>query len=197
MSLFVKICGITDVVSARAAVEAGADAIGLVLTTSPRRVTPGTATAIASEVPPEMLKVAVFRETTTDEVRRELGPFVPDLVQADHRSAVAIDGIGFLPVFRDGADAPPPGSLFLYEGPESGVGRMVDQERAAVMARRGRMILAGGLDAGNVGRVVATVRPFGVDVSSGVETSPGRKDLSMIEEFVAAAREAAGEVVAP
>ena len=79
---------------------------------------------------------------------------------------------------------------FVYEGPKSGQGETVDWSRAAEIARQGNMILAGGLGAHNVAEAVATVRPFGVDVSSAVESAPGEKDSLLIEEFVTAARAA-------
>jgi phosphoribosylanthranilate isomerase len=79
---------------------------------------------------------------------------------------------------------------FLYEGAKSGQGETVDWSRAAEIARQGNMILAGGLAAHNVAEAIATVRPFGVDVSSAVESAPGEKDSLLIEEFVTAARAA-------
>jgi phosphoribosylanthranilate isomerase len=77
----------------------------------------------------------------------------------------------------------------------SGVGRLVDLSRATSVARRGEMILAGGLRPDNVGGAIATVRPFGVDVSSGVERSPGSKDPALIRSFVAAVRAAEERLV--
>ena len=121
--------------------------------------------------------------------------FGPDLVQADHDSLPGVEGVEFLPVYREGAARPPDGARFLYEGPVSGVGRRVDESAASDMARIGEMILAGGLDTDNVGDVVASVRPFGVDVSSGVESSPGVKSPELIESFVRAARAAEERLV--
>ncbi|MEJ2274976.1 MAG: hypothetical protein P8Y01_10450 [Woeseiaceae bacterium] len=79
---------------------------------------------------------------------------------------------------------------YLYEGARSGRGETVDWSVAAGIARRGKMILAGGLSVDNVAAAIATVRPFGVDVSSAVESAPGIKDPALIEEFVNAARAA-------
>ena len=82
------------------------------------------------------------------------------------------------------------GTPFLYEGAKSGQGEAVDWSRAAEIARRGDMILAGGLGPDNVSAAIAIVRPFGVDVSSAVESAPGVKDPELIEAFIQAARAA-------
>jgi phosphoribosylanthranilate isomerase len=77
---------------------------------------------------------------------------------------------------------------YLYEGARSGSGETVDWSRAAELARDGNMILAGGLSVMNVARAIAIVRPFGVDVSSAVESAPGEKDSQLIREFISAAK---------
>jgi len=195
MSLFVKICGITDVDAGMAAAVAGADAIGFVFADSPRQVTPRQAVAISGERPPGLLRVAVFRRPALAEIDAVLEQFTPDAVQADASSLDGVTGFATLPVYRDGGVEMPDGRRFLYEGPVSGAGQVVDLSRAAAMARLGEMILAGGLRPDNVGRVIATVRPHGVDVSSGVESAPGEKDPSLIRSFVAAARAAEERLV--
>ena len=196
MSLFVKICGITDQVAARACVEAGADAVGFVFARSPRQVTPEMAAAIASSLPDSVLKVAVFRRPGPAEIENVLEVFTPDIVQADHDTLPGPgDRIALLPVYRQDIDTVPAGRRFLYEGPQSGVGRTVDLAHAAEVARIGEMILAGGLTAGGVGSAIEQVRPFGVDVSSGVESSPGQKDPEAVRAFVAAARAAQERLV--
>jgi phosphoribosylanthranilate isomerase len=81
----------------------------------------------------------------------------------------------------------------LFEGPVSGSGQTTDWQQAAELARRADVILAGGLNPSNVGDAIRRVRPFGVDVSSGVEASPGIKSIQKMEQFVAAARTAALE----
>lgn len=182
-------CGVTDAVVARAAVEAGADALGFVFhPTSPRVLTPESAAAIAKEVPDDVEKVAVFLRPSPDEVRRVLEVFPADTIQADHSALPATSGMRQIPVYRSNEHVGTIGSRFLFEGPRSGVGEQVALELARAAAGRGSMILAGGLDPGNVAEVIRSVRPFGVDVSSGVESSPGVKDIGAIEEFVAAAR---------
>lgn len=195
MSLFVKICGIGSEAAADACATAGADAAGFVFAESPRQVTPARATSIAGRLPAGMLRVAVFRRLTEDSLERVLEVFAPDLIQADHDTLLPVDEARRLPVYREGEDAAPDGGRFLYEGPLSGIGVGVDAHRAADMARLGEMILAGGLRPDNVGRAIDAVRPYGVDVSSGVETEPGVKDPALIGSFVAAARAAEERLV--
>jgi phosphoribosylanthranilate isomerase len=195
MSLFVKICGITDHAAAEAAASSGVDAVGFVFSTSPRQVTSREALSIASELPPGLLTVAVFRRPALGDIERVLEEFTSDLVQADHDSLAGFHRVATLPVFRDDRDEAPDGGPFLYEGPVSGAGQLVDLARATSVARLGDMVLAGGLRPDNVGRVVAAVRPFGVDVSSGVEHSPGSKDPALIRSFVAAVRAAEERLV--
>lgn len=204
MTIHIKVCGISDVETALACEEAGVDAIGFVFANSVRRVTPETASAIVSHLSGPMQRVAVFHRPRPGEVDRVIAGFHADLVQADHGSPALSTTTGVLPVFREDAGveedleahlARAPGARFVYEGPTSGAGRQVDWDRACRIASMGQMTLAGGLTPGNVGEAIHTVRPFGVDVSSGVEAGPGRKDPRLIEAFVAAARRAALEVV--
>jgi len=190
MSLFVKICGISDVVAAETCVEAGVDAVGFVFASSSRHVTPRQATEIASALPGSIARVAVFRRPERGEIERVLEGFQPDVIQADHDTLPSETGLDLLPVYRQGGDEPPENERFLYEGPVSGVGQQVDFDLAAHLARRGEMILAGGLRPDNVGEAIVRARPFGVDVSSGVEIAPGTKDPEAIRSFVAAARAA-------
>jgi phosphoribosylanthranilate isomerase len=195
VSLFVKICGVSDVATGLAAVEAGADAIGFVVADSPRQVSPRRALAISGELPAGILRVAVFRHPAPGEIDAVLEQLTPDLVQADYDTLGAVHDIETLPVYRDGVDGVPDDARFLYEGPMSGLGQLVNLQRAAGIARLGEMILAGGLRPDNVGRAITAVRPFGVDVSSGVETSPGTKDPALIRSFVAAVRAAEERLV--
>ena len=99
--------------------------------------------------------------------------------------------LGRLPVLRSGVALPPVlPRRFLYEGPQSGAGATVDWDGARELAARAELVLAGGLSAANVTAAISRARPFGVDVSSGVESAPGIKDVVRIREFVAAARAA-------
>lgn len=195
MSMFVKICGITDVASGIAAVRAGADAVGFVFAPSPRQITPAEAVLVSGELPPALLRVAVFRDPTLEEVEEVLEQFTPDLVQADYASISDLRGMDKLPVYRPGDGTPPDGSWFLYEGRQSGVGQMTDLDEAARAAVMGDLVLAGGLTPDNVAAAIERVRPHGVDVSSGVESSPGVKDPGSIRSFVAAVRAAEERLV--
>jgi phosphoribosylanthranilate isomerase len=190
--MFVKICGMTDEAAVEASVAAGADAVGFVFFhKSPRNLTPAAAATLASGLPDTVRKVAVMLHpdgTLWEEVQRALRP---DILQTDLADFACLDvdpAIEKWPVVREGSL---PGELpdtFVYEGRMSGKGQSVDWEVAADIAKRGRMILAGGLNALNVSDAIAQVRPWGVDVSSAVESAPGIKDAGRISEFVAAAK---------
>lgn len=194
MSVFVKICGLTDSRAAEACARLGVDAAGFVFAESARQVSPAQANSIAASLPEEVLRVAVFRKPSPDEVARVLDQFGADIVQLDEDSLSSAGDAPTIPVYREGRRAPV-GGRFLYEGPISGSGRQVSLEGATGFARLGEMILAGGLRPDNVGRAILAVRPFGVDVSSGVEESPGVKDPSLIRSFVAAVRVAEERLV--
>lgn len=192
--MFVKICGLTTPEGVAAAVKAGADAAGFVFSPSPREVTPAQARQLAAGLPQGMRRVAVFRQPPPGWIARVLEEFPADWVQSDAADLPGVDlgGAEALPVFRSGAPLPPHlPELVLFEGPDSGVGRVADWETAASLAARTRIILAGGLNPANLGDALARVRPWGVDVSSGVESSPGVKDPALVAAFVAAARRAA------
>lgn len=197
MSVHVKICGITDVRAALAAADAGTDAIGFVFTESPRRLDPEDAAAIASSVPESIEKVAVFLRPDPVEVAEVLEVFPADVVQADYQavSAVGFPDVAVLPVIRSsGGSADELATLvsgirFQFEGSVSGVGETADHDVAAILTRHGQMTLAGGLHPANVSGLIRQVRPYGVDVSSGVESSPGVKDVGRIRDFIRAVRE--------
>lgn len=193
MSMFVKICGLTTPEGVSAAVKAGANAAGFVFSPSPRQVTPAQARKLAAALPATMRRVAVFRHPPPGWISRVLEAFPADWVQSDAADLPGVDlgGAEALPVFRSGAPLPPllP-ELVLFEGPDSGAGRVADWPAAAALAERTRVILAGGLNPANLAAALAAVRPWGVDVSSGVESSPGSKDPALITAFVAAARRA-------
>jgi phosphoribosylanthranilate isomerase len=191
--MLVKICGLSKAEHVRAAVAAGADAVGFVFARSMRRVEPSHAAAIAGGVPGTVGKVAVMLHPTNEEWQRVLRDFSPDVLQTDAEDFADLEvpaSIERWPVYREGGEVDAIAEIFVYEGPKSGQGETVDWSRAAEIARQGSMILAGGLGARNVAEAVATVRPFGVDVSSAVESAPGEKDSLLIEEFVTAARAA-------
>ncbi|MEE8405702.1 MAG: phosphoribosylanthranilate isomerase [Acidimicrobiia bacterium] len=201
MSIHIKICGITDVAVAQAAVDAGTDSIGFVLTRSVREISPAVASAIAAELPATVESVAVFRDPSRDDIERALTAFTAQVIQADHRSLSGVEGRRRLPVFREKVDSLEEvakyidGDRFVYEGRRSGIGHVVDWGLAAEISRLGEMTLAGGLHQDNVGEAIRTVRPFGVDVSSGVESSFGVKDPARIRAFVEAVKEAEKDLV--
>jgi phosphoribosylanthranilate isomerase len=195
VTLGVKICGLTTREAVEAACDAGADALGFVFTESPRRLSPEQARALTAGVPRHVLRIAVTRHPDQALVTDIAAVFRPHRLQADAEDFQALTlpfGLEPLPVLRDGAAAPTPlPDLFLYEGVDSGRGLPADWSRARDLARHGGLILAGGLSAANVAQAVASVRPYGVDVSSGVERAPGVKDSDQIRAFVAAVRRAA------
>jgi phosphoribosylanthranilate isomerase len=197
MRVHVKVCGIRDADTALVAIEAGADALGFVMSESVRRVTPAEASAIAAQLPESVEKVAVFRRPRPEELEAAVGTLGTWLMQADHDVVGDAPGVRLLPVYRESpgieaaieADlARRGGARFHYEGPRSGAGEVVDWVRAHHLGRLGQMTLAGGLTPDNVGEAIRVARPFGVDVSSGVESRPGIKDPGLIREFVAAVR---------
>ncbi len=196
-SLFVKICGICDRRGAYAVARSGADAAGFVFAASPRRLTPEEACRIAADLPDDVERVAVFRLADPDTVRRVLDRFPADRIQVEpDAELLAAFGSRLLPVLHDDRSlaaqaAALPGSVpvILEAAGRGGRGIRPDWARAARLARKRPVVLAGGLDAANVARAVRRVRPWGVDVSSGVESAPGRKSPDRIEAFVAAARE--------
>ena len=195
MSTFVKICGLRDAEAVAAAVAAGANAIGFVFAESVRRVTPAQARAAAEGAPAGVRRVAVMRHPTDAEWQAVFETFRPDVLQTDAGDFDALDvapGVECWPVFRQGSAAAGdvPEGIYVYEGADSGAGETVDWPRAAEVARCGRMVLAGGLAPGNVAAAIAAVGPFGVDVSSGVESAPGRKDAALIRAFIDAVRAA-------
>ncbi len=197
MSIFVKICGLKNKADVEAAVEAGANAVGFVFAESVRRVSPQEAAIAAEAIPPGVRRVAVMRRPSIEEWREVLVEFEPDILQTDIEDFVDLDvpdSVERWPVVREGHHALEKGlpGTFLYEGTDSGTGQTVDWENAAAIATRGRMVLAGGLSPDNVGDAIAEVSPWAVDVSSGVEAEPGKKDPELIKRFIDAAR-AAGD----
>ena len=197
MNTFIKICGLRSAADVAAAVAAGANAVGFVFSDSVRKVTPAQARQATANLDVRVRRVAVMRHPDNELCRRVIEEFAPDVVQtdADDFGALQIPGhIECWPVFREGAAEVATTGLYVYEGPRSGSGEKIDWARAAEIARRGRMILAGGLAEDNVRLAVRTVRPWGVDVSSGVESLPGYKDHDLIKRFISAVRAAEKEL---
>ncbi len=193
MSVFVKICGLSKADDVHAAVEAGADAIGFVFAKSVRQITAAQAAAISAAVPAHIKRVAVMLHPANEEWQAVLREFLPNALQTDAEDFALLDvphSVEQWPVFREGGLEPDTSGTYVYEGHKSGQGVSVDWSLAAEFARDGNMILAGGLAVPNVAEAIATVRPFGVDVSSAVESAPGQKDEQLIKNFLSAVRAA-------
>lgn len=198
----VKICGIMDLESALVAAAAGADALGFVFAPSPRRITPDHARNICRVLPPFITRVGVFVDAPADEVLTVVeycgldvvqlhGSESPDYCRALGRRMIKAFrmGKGVLPT--ELADFPVDAILLdtHVAGQMGGTGRPFDWQLAAGLKLPRPLLLAGGLTPENVGRAVAMVRPYGVDVSSGVETGkPGQKDAEKIRRFIAAVK---------
>ena len=204
MNVRIKICGITTESAVETAGIFGVDAVGFVFADSPRRVTPGRAAELVGRIPPFISAVAVFRYPTPHHVAETLAAFPADLVQTEVCPALfeAIpDTVRVLPVCHDGEDydlaamrnaqlGRAGGAILLEGAGRGGRGVSPNWDHAARLARRLPIVLAGGLTAANVGDAIRRVRPFAVDVSSGVETAPGIKDPTLIADFVHAVRQA-------
>lgn len=191
MSLLVKICGLRDKQHVADAVEAGAGAVGFVFAESSRKVTPQLARTISDFVPPDVKRVAVMMHPANDDWLAVLETFEPDVLQTDAEDFDGLDvpaSVECWPVFREGRSKSNASGIYVYEGSKSGQGQTVNWSFAAELARSGQMILAGGLCRENVALAIQTVRPFGVDVSSGVESAPGQKNSQLIKKFISAAR---------
>jgi len=204
--VIIKICGLSTEEATRAAIDAGANAVGFVLAPSLRQVSLDRACELLALVPRHVESVAVFAHAERHEIEACCRAGF-DLVQAELGSP--LDDLPgettALPVLRDGqdleqrlADLPSPrltdASLrgaFVLDGPSGGgQGIPVDVERARLAARSRPMVLAGGLHPENVAARIREVTPLAVDTSSGVEAERGRKDPERIHAFVRAAREA-------
>ena len=193
MSLLVKICGLRKRRDVAAAVEAGAGAVGFVFAPSVREIVPALARASSNLVPCDVKRVAVMLHPSNEEWTRVLDTFEPDVLQTDAEDFDTLEVPDFVerwPVYREGLSSPAGDGIYVYEGSKSGQGETVDWSTAAALARSGQMILAGGLSPENIAAAIQAVRPFGVDVSSAVESSPGEKDPRRIREFISAARAA-------
>jgi phosphoribosylanthranilate isomerase len=195
VGIWVKICGLTTREAVEAAVAAGADAVGFVFAPSKRQVTATQAAQLAQGVARRIPRVAVMLHPTQSQLDEVWAAFRPDVLQTDVEDLATLRlpmGLAVMPVIRSGVRFKPDPShpRVLFEGPVSGVGSTSDWHSAAQLARTTQLVLAGGLNATNVADAIAAVRPFGVDVSSGVEASPGIKDPVKIHEFVRRARAA-------
>ena len=204
MSVKVKICGITSLEDALAAVDAGADALGFMFyESSPRNVSDKVAADIIRQLPPFVSKVGVFVNAAEESVRRIAGECGIDTLQfhGDETPEFCrrflplktykafrmenLESLGALPAYRTDAwllDS-------FVAGKPGGTGAKFNWDLAVECRKLGRpIILAGGLTPENVADAVRKVRPFAVDVSSGVESTPGKKDHAKIRKFIAMAQ---------
>ncbi|NUT90755.1 MAG: phosphoribosylanthranilate isomerase [Saccharothrix sp.] len=197
--MYVKLCGLSTPADVATAVDAGADAIGVVLTASPRQVSPETALALVREVPPDVLSVGVVRGVPADEVvrlARESGVGAVQLHGSYPESAFREVAALGVPLVRAVSLTPETDvrvgaygeDMLLLDSPDAGSGHRWDLTALDGARPEGRWLLAGGLDPDNVAEAIAQARPWGVDVSSGVESSRGIKDHGLMRAFVAAAR---------
>jgi phosphoribosylanthranilate isomerase len=212
----VKICGITNTEDARAACEAGADAIGLnFYPRSPRALSVEQAVELRAFIPTRVQVFGVFVNAEAGEVMEIFRGVRLDALQlhGDESPTTVAQLARIAPVFkalRVGPDFSaatlenyPDVSGFLFDtadampGQYGGTGRLADWGVAQQVARSHRVILAGGLNAKNVAAAILQVRPYGVDVASGVEASPGAKDHVQLREFIREARRADQELNSP
>ena len=201
-SLFVKICGVTSEADALLAVGLGADAVGFIFAPSPRQITATAVADIVKRLPHGVLTVGVFRDEAparvvelanhiglgavqlhgheTAEECRWVRERVPCTIKAFSAGDRTIDRFT-----EFGAD------YLLIDGPSPGSGQVFDWRLGEGVVDPNRLIVSGGLQPDNVGEAIAHLHPFGVDVASGVEAAPGRKDPQLVQAFVANARRAA------
>lgn len=200
--MFVKICGITSEEDALLAVAMGADALGFVFAPSPRQVTASRVYDITRRIPPEILTVGVFRDELPDrviEITQRAGLKAAQLHgQESAAQVVAVNkyvhwviksvvagSLAAMNADNLGTD------MVLVDAQDPGGGKVFDWSLIADMPEVPRLLLAGGLTPENVASAIDKVRPWGVDVSSGVESEPGRKDAIKLRAFVKNAKEAA------
>ena len=206
--MFVKVCGNTSEDDALLAVAMGADAVGFIFAPSPRQISPSLAGDIVKRLPQGILTVGVFRD--------EVAGRVVSLAQEAGVQAVQLHGretpedarwirqrVGMLikafpagdaKVLRAGEYG---ADTILLDAAEPGSGEVFDWALASEVPDGQRLMIAGGLDTSNVAAAIAQTQPWGVDVASGVERSPGRKDPKKLREFIAAAKAASPERYEP
>lgn len=200
--MFVKLCGLRTESDVAVAVETGADAVGFVLTASPRQIDVDLAGRLVADVPADVLTVAVVRGITAAEAgEMALKTGVRALQLHGDYPKDAFDELADLPFQLVRATALGPDTdvrtgafgeeLLLIDSPVAGSGEQWDITRLEENRPSGKWVLAGGLSPETVAGAISVARPWGVDVSSGIESSRGVKDHGRMREFVAAARQAA------
>ena len=205
-SIKVKICGLTRDEDVKAAVAAGADAIGFVFTASPRRISIDTAIRLSSYVPKGILRVGLFLDQDRSEIDRVINSVSLDVLQfhgSETEQECCVFGLPWLKAVAmenaesaKQAESDYPGAMGLLldshaTGKRGGSGKVFDWSLSRSIAKP--IWLAGGLNSANVAQAIRVVRPFAVDVSSGVEAAPGIKDASRIRAFIKAVRDVDNE----
>jgi phosphoribosylanthranilate isomerase len=204
---FLKICGITRLDDAQHAIQCGATALGFVLwPRSPRHVSVDTVAEIVARLPSSVLTVGVFVNESSDEVRRVMTETKLTAVQLHGDETLAYAAPLPWPILRsvtlETVDAVtstwPSSTTLLLDAADrdrrGGTGQRVDWKKATVIARTRHVVLAGGLTPENVAAAITIVRPYGVDVSSGVEDAPGVKNPDKVAQFLTIARQAMADL---
>ncbi len=191
--MWVKICGLTNARDACRAAELGASACGFVFAESPRRVSVRDLPSLAGCLPADVARVGVFRDPAVGDVKAALKTGLLDLLQfhgSESESFCSAFGKPYIKAMPLEAalgcpDSHPGALALLVEGNASpGSGCPWDYGTARELASRRRLVLAGGLTVNNVARAISAAAPFGVDVSSGVESARGVKDAALLEDFI-------------
>lgn len=198
----IKVCGITNLEDAQAAIAYGADALGFVLAESPRQMTPEQVRHIVAQLPPFVCKVGVFVDSELEKVRDIMSTCALDIAQLHGSESPQYCQalfprviksfrvgdkavIGLIPQYRASAYL-----LDTYDAAQKGgAGRSFDWNIAREAKRYGPIILAGGLTPDNVSQAISVVQPYAVDVSSGVEIRPGKKDPDRLRAFINAVKQ--------
>jgi phosphoribosylanthranilate isomerase len=212
MHTWIKICGTTSLEDALSSIEAGADALGFIFASSKRRISPEQAQAIIRELPREVEKIGVFMDAGAMEIGRIVdavnltgiqmhgeGDFPPEVysyLPKDRRDSLrkiktVIVRAGFDEIFDFYAAVPDVVNSWLFDsGAGSGQPFSWQEAKTKLGRRQGQFVIAGGLRPENVGDAMLAFKPWGVDVVTGVESEPGRKDRGKLKAFVAAVRKA-------
>ena len=191
MKTLIKICGIKRLDDLECAIQHGADLIGFVFVkSSPRYIEPKSVTSLLQSVSEKIKTVAVMQHATQTRLDSILQAFKPTYIQTDADDFSSLDlpnDIKKIRVYREeqGFDLSSidDESLALMEGPISGSGQMVSKEFLKKACKRKRLLIAGGLSPENIQSILKEVKPYGVDVSSGVESSRGNKSKEKIIQF--------------
>ncbi|MGI9645092.1 MAG: phosphoribosylanthranilate isomerase [Ilumatobacteraceae bacterium] len=202
--MFVKICGVTSEDDALLAVAMGADAVGFIMAPSKRQIAPQKVYDITRRLPPEILTVGVFRDELPSRVVELAHKAGVKGVQLHGRETAAqtVEVAGHfrwvIKVFAAGNELLPRADqygtdMIMLDGPNPGSGKVFDWSLAGDAPDSVKLILSGGLTPENVSGAIAEVEPWGVDVATGVESAPGRKDPMAVKRFIENARSAAPE----